>query len=91
MPRYDYRCTSCDFFAEDIQLPIADRDAPTHEPCPSCNSVNTIERVVAAPFVGDATRQGRANLPTTWTHKLEEMKSKHRHSTIKIPSSKREL
>lgn len=91
MPNYDFTCTACGFVAEDIQLRIADRDLPCTEPCPDCGCVDTITRVVAAPFVGDATRQGRISLPTTWTNKLAEMKSKHRRSTITLPSSKREL
>lgn len=91
MPNYDFKCTACDFVAEDIQLVIADRDLPCTEPCPLCECVGTIIRVISAPHIGDAMRQGRTHLPTTWTNKLAEMKSKHRRSTIAIPSSKREL
>lgn len=85
MPRYDFMCATCAFVVEDVQLPIADRQYPTTQPCPQCGAT-TIELCAAAPYVGDAIRQGRTHLPSTWTDKLHRIKSSHRHSTIKIPA-----
>lgn len=89
---FDYQCTSCGFLAEDIFIDTEDRDIPTQEPCPECGTDGTIQRLIGAPFLGDSVRQGRMNLPSTWTDKLSEMKSKHRHSTIKVQApAKREI
>lgn len=85
MPNYDFRCTSCEEVFVDIQLPIADRRYPTTQPCPVCEKPDTIELMVSAPAIGDSIRQGRMGLPHTWTDKLQEMKTKHRHNTIKVP------
>ena len=89
MPNYDFQCSACKEIFEDIQLVIADRDQPCHEACPVCEQKGTIERLLVAPFIGDSMRQGRTNLSSTWTDKLTEIKSKHRGSTIKIPSPSR--
>lgn len=92
MPNYAFECHACGLFVEDVQLPIADRDYPTTQPCPQCGQSQSIERVIQAPYVGDAMRQGRTNFSSSWTDKLAEIKSKHRGSTIKIPSpSRREV
>lgn len=91
MPNYDFTCTACGLYVEDVQLPMDNRDDPTLENCPSCNAASTIQRVWAAPNIGDSVRSGRTNMPSTWANKLSEIKSKHRHSTIKVPSAKREL
>ena len=89
MPNYSFRCSACESVYEDIQLPISERNGPVSEPCPSCSREGTIERVYGAPFIGDSIRQGRMNLPSSWTDKLADIKSKHIRSTIKIPSPAR--
>lgn len=91
MPNYDFECTACGLIVTDVQLPIAERDYPTTQPCPSCHADNTIERCAAAPSIGDGYRLGRRQLPSTWTDTLKRIKSNHRRSTINDYGSKREL
>lgn len=91
MPNYDFECTACGLFVTNVQLPIAERDYPTTQPCPHCNATGTIERCVAAPSIGDGYRMGRRQLPSTWTDTLKRIKSNHRRSTINDYGSKREL
>ncbi len=88
MPHYDYTCAHCHVEFIDVLLPIARRNEPTESPCPACGT-GTLERVIAAPRIGDAMRQGRTNLPSAWTDKLSEIKSKHRRSTINVPAPAR--
>lgn len=92
MPLYDYHCTACNEYMTDINLAIAQRDIPITEPCPVCNASDTIERLVSSPHIGDAVRQGRMDLPSTWTDKLSQIKAKHHRSTMHIPTpGKREI
>lgn len=91
MPNYDFQCTHCGLVVVDVQLPIADRDYPTTQPCPACEHENTIERCVSAPAIGDGYRLGRRQLPSTWTDTLSRIKSNHRRSTINTYGSKKEL
>ena len=92
MPTYDFKCNACGEFILDIVIPIADRDVPLSEPCPLCNASSSIERLAAAPALGDAFRLGRANLPTTWTDKLARIKKNNLRSTINVPQpGKREI
>lgn len=86
MPNYDYHCNECQVDFIDIQLPIADRNLPCEEPCPSCNATGTIERILSAPAIGDSVRLGRTGFSSSWTDHLAQMKSKHLHSTIKVPA-----
>lgn len=88
MPNYDYQCSTCQTIIDDVFLKIADRHHPTTQPCPHCGET-TLELMAAAPHVGDAVRQGRTNLPSSWTDKLKEMQSKHYRNTIKVPSPAR--
>lgn len=92
MPLYDYHCTACNEYITDIHLTMAQRDIPVSEPCPLCNAEHSIERVITSPAFGDAFRLGRTHLPSSWTDKLAQIKSKHRRSTIHVPTpGKREL
>lgn len=92
MPMYDYQCTVCHAVIEDIMLPSDQRDLPLSEPCPLCEAINSIERLPAAPALGDAFRLGRANLPSTWTDKLARIKRNNYKSTINVPQpGKREI
>lgn len=71
---------------------MAQRDVPLSEPCPLCNASDSIERLAAAPALGDAFRLGRTHLPSTWTDKLARMKKNNYKSTIHVPEpGKREI
>ena len=88
---YDFECSACGLVITDVHLLIADRDYPTTQPCPQCDQSQTLERLAAAPAIGDSYRLGRRDLPSTWTDTLKRIKSKHRHSTINDYGSKKEL
>ena len=92
IPNYDFICNECQAVFEDIQLTIANRDVPVNEPCPECGKTGGVERVIAAPQIGDAYRMGRSNLPSTWTDTLSKIKKRFPLSTMNIPKSgKREI
>jgi len=92
MPMYDYQCTHCEAIIEDIMLPYDQRDIPLTEPCPYCAQVNTVQRLISAPNIGDSVRLGRLHLPSAWTDKLSQIKAKHHRSTMRVPTpGKREL
>lgn len=92
MPVYDYECTACGYVIPDKHIAYADRDVPTHEPCPHCGTCHTLERLASAPNIGDAVRLGRTQLPSSWTDKLSKIKSKHHRSTMHVPTpGKREI
>lgn len=47
MPNYDYHCKECGHqFTE--MVPIADRDKPTFDECPSCHKIGAVFRGVTA-------------------------------------------
>ena len=56
IPIYDYECKKCgNTHAENLK--IADRNAPTLTPCPSCGG-EVIKVMLGAPAMGDAIRLG---------------------------------
>lgn len=81
MPNYLYTCDSCNYTYEQFAT-IANRKAEEKEKCPNCGK-KKILLAPAAPGLGDPVKLGVTKLPNEWVHKLQEMKSKHRGSTIK--------
>lgn len=89
---YDYFCNACNTVIEDILLPYSQCDLPLDEPCPLCEATKSIERLPAAPAIGDAMRLGRTQLPSTWTDKLARIKQHNYKSTMHVPTpGKREI
>lgn len=67
-----------------MQLPIAQRDFPTTQECPQCDSKGTIERVISAPGVSYTANRGGLKTPETFKDILRDIKKKHRGSTIDV-------
>ena len=72
---YTYICSSCNEQWDDRQL-MADRDLPTSQPCPHCNSEGTVKRTIAfAPrisYEGGQTVLQRAG--SGWNDVLNKVK-----------------
>ncbi len=85
MPTYCYSCQACDHYFENVSL-IADRLTPTTSKCPICKK-KKVELVPAAPTIGDPIKLGVTKLPGWWQNRLQEMKGKHRGSTIRTDST----
>jgi hypothetical protein len=90
MPNYDFKCSKCDFLATDVQLPIAERDEPVGQPCPT-NAILTpeeivcdgmLERVIAGPAIG--YRIGGIKTPNAFKDVLRNIKKNHLRSTINV-------
>lgn len=84
MPLYDFQCKECGFTVDDVSLPIADRDRPLSEMCPSCGKPDTIERLAAAPGVSYSINRGGLKTPDSFKDMLKTIKKQHRHSTINV-------
>lgn len=52
MPTYDYQCGECGHTFESV-LRMADRLAPTVEPCPACDAEGTVQQVIGVPMYVD--------------------------------------
>jgi hypothetical protein len=63
-----------------MQLPIAERDYPTTQECPQCDS----KRVISAPGVSYTINRGGVKTPESFKDILRDIKSKHRGSTINV-------
>lgn len=72
---YTYICSGCNEQWDDRQL-MADRDLPTSQPCPYCNSECTVKRTIAfAPrisYEGGQTVLQRAG--SGWNDLLNKVK-----------------
>ena len=84
MPNYDYKCTACGFTVIDMQLPIAERDYPTTQECPQCDSKGTVEHMISAPAISYTINRGGVKTPESFKDILRDIKSKHRGSTINV-------
>lgn len=58
MPIYNYRCTKCNNEFETMST-IANMEKPLNEPCPTCNGLGSIIKlIVEAPVIGFNTAPG---------------------------------
>jgi putative FmdB family regulatory protein len=84
MPNYDFVCSDCGFTVTDVQLPIAERDYPTTQACPSCGKNETIQRCIAAPGVNYTINRGGLKTPDWTKDRLKEIKRQFPRSTINV-------
>lgn len=81
MPIYDYCCEACEYVFE-LNKKIVDCDAPTLEPCPSCNTPNTVKKLVSAPGICDPVRLGVKKAPADFQkYVLGRIKEAHPRGT----------
>jgi len=83
MPNYDYECESCGEIFEESLL-IARREEPTKKPCPQENCEGKVKMSFAAPYVGDPWHFTKKKIDDGFKDKLNQIKSKHLHSTINV-------
>lgn len=81
MPSYDFHCSACNNTVE-IVTTIAERDKPLELPCYNCGAEGTVTRIFAAPFIGDAVRQGVKKADSGWRETLSRIKQHHPRATF---------
>ena len=83
MPYYDYKCDKCGHEFEE-SLKIADRDAPTEQPCrfPTCGG--EVKMVYAKPHIGDPWHHSGKKVDEGFKDSLREIKKPHHGSTINV-------
>ena len=83
MPYYDYVCEKCGHEFEE-SLKIADRDAPTEQPCrfPTCGG--EVKMVYAKPHIGDPWHHSGKKVDEGFKDRLREIKKSHHGSTINV-------
>lgn len=73
MPLYDYRCTKCNHVFEEFRR-ISEREEPISKPCPSCETIGTIEQKIGAPMAIDPTKlDGRMPINTKLQEKFKQI------------------
>ena len=83
MPYYEYVCEKCGHEFEE-SLKIADRDAPTEQPCrfPTCGG--EVKMVYAKPHIGDPWHHSGKKVDEGFKDRLREIKKSHHGSTINV-------
>lgn len=72
MPTYHYFCGSCEH-EFDLYRKIDDRDAPTTEPCPSCEKL-TIQKGLSAPKTVSGDGSFNSKVPDFFKDRMREIK-----------------
>lgn len=75
MPTYTYQCSHCQHIFE-RRHSINDRKIPEGEPCPNCQSLNTISQYIGSCnwLYLDPSQTGRQKPNEDWTSFLKMMK-----------------
>ena len=65
-------------------IKIADRDAPTEQPCrfPTCEG--KVNMSFSTPHIGDPWHHAGKKVDEGFKDKLRDIKSRHKHSTINV-------
>jgi putative FmdB family regulatory protein len=77
MPNYGYECTKCEHYFEQVH-PIAERDKPTTEKCPSCGKAKSVIKSwkgVTPGLSADNTLTPDKASGGRWTELMNRMKS----------------
>ena len=83
MPYYDYVCEKCGHEFEE-SLKIADRDAPTEQPCRFESCGGKVKMSYGSPHIGDPWHHAGKKVDEGFKDKLRDIKSRHLHSTINV-------
>lgn len=83
MPIYDYHCSSCDQIWESIYK-IDDRSKPELQPCPNCNSENTVKLKITSISIGDPLLLGRMKPSSAFTERIKQIKQRYPDNSISI-------
>lgn len=75
MPTYDYQCQQCQHTFEEVHK-INDRHLPTLNPCPSCQSSESIQLIVGSPLIVDPMRIGIKKPHGAFTERMQEIKKR---------------
>lgn len=75
MPYYNYQCSHCQHIFEK-KFSIADRNIPESEPCPNCQSKNTVKQHISTSnwLYLDPSQTGKQKPNEDWTSFLKMMK-----------------
>lgn len=81
MPLYSYHCNHCgaDF---DQSKSISERFSPTAEPCPTCQSVDSIALVVTNPRIVTGVGDVRSKTSQTFRDNMDRIKKLHPRNRI---------
>lgn len=85
MPTYEYLCSSCEHSFDKI-LKIADREVPTQERCPNCNSENCITlSIVGASLMSPFRVDGLKKPHPQFKERMQQIKQSlgHRGKNVK--------
>jgi len=67
MPNYDFRCDQCQHVFE-RKLKYEECDQPTKEPCPECQTENSVVYVPSFSGLGDPIKLGLQRPPDAFLH-----------------------
>lgn len=84
MPTYDYQCSKCEHSFDKI-LKMSERETPTKEKCPNCESENTVSQIIvsASSLVSPLSVDGLIRPRGDFRERMKQIKHINRGSTIK--------
>ena len=83
MPVYEYGCSECSHQFEAFKT-IAEYDIPLNEPCPSCETIGEIERLVSGAEICDPVSLGLKKVPKGYNEVVKNIQKNHPGNTIEL-------
>ena len=87
MPEYVFECKKCEYSFDEIHT-IMNMDVPLNNPCPSCQEIGNIIRIVGCSRIVDSARlestKGRLKPTSEFTEVMNRIKKKHTASKFEV-------
>ena len=83
MPFYDFKCDECSYTFEEFQT-ISNIDVPVEQPCPSCETIGEIQRLISGAEICDPVSLGVRKVPSGYNEVIKNIKKHHPGNTIEV-------
>ena len=83
MPYYEFECEQCSHAFEEFQT-IANIDVPVEQPCPSCETIGEIQRLISGAEICDPISLGVRKVPKGYNEVVKNIQKNHPGNTIEV-------
>ena len=83
MPVYEYGCNECSHEFEEFKT-IAEYDIPLSEPCPSCETIGEIQRLISGAEICDPISLGVTKVPKGYNEVIKNIKKSYPGNNIEL-------
>jgi putative FmdB family regulatory protein len=82
VPIYQFKCNKCQYDFEKYEK-LADSDLPTRLPCPGCQELECVDKVIGSPAIVSGVNF-HSKVPNHFRDRMKDIKKMNPGSTIDV-------